>query len=68
MSDPILFEVHAPSQEGERSSLCVRGIDFDSVSKIFLLEFGTVLTVWYVSFSISLLHLHYINKNYNAKR
>jgi hypothetical protein len=30
--------------------MCV--IDFDSVSTIVLLEFGTVLTVWYFCFSI----------------
>jgi hypothetical protein len=27
--------------------MCVRGIDFASVSMIFLLDFGTVMTMWY---------------------
>jgi hypothetical protein len=27
--------------------ICARGIDFDYISMIVLLEFGTVLTVWY---------------------
>ena len=38
--------VPVPSQESQRSCICVRGADFTST--IFLLQFGTVRTVWYL--------------------
>lgn len=31
----------------ERSCICVRGVDVDTVSMIFLFKLGTVLPVWY---------------------
>jgi hypothetical protein len=34
---------------------CVRGIDFASVFTIFLLDFGAVLTIWYVFFHFNTL-------------
>ena len=47
------------SQESKRSSMCViwRGVDVASVSWIFLLEFGTDSTAWYM-FCFSF-HHHY---------
>ena len=35
------------------SYLCVRDIDF-VISTVFLLDFGTITTVWYLLFLISL--------------
>jgi len=32
--------------------MCVRGVDFAPVDTIFLLDFGTVSTVWYFLFFI----------------
>jgi hypothetical protein len=32
--------------------LCVRDIDFASISKKFQLDFGTALTVWYYLFNV----------------
>ena len=43
LSPPLLIEVPVPIQECEWSCMCVRGIYF---SMIFLLEIGTVPTVW----------------------
>ena len=31
--------------------VCVRGVDFDSISTIFLLDFGNVPTVWDFKFT-----------------
>jgi hypothetical protein len=42
---PHFIELLVPSQEGELSSICVNGIEIAFASTIFLLEFGTVLTV-----------------------
>ena len=39
--------------------MCVRGKDSASVSAIFRLGFGTVLTVWYF-LSYTLLHLFHL--------
>ena len=44
-----------PSQESERSCICVFGVSILSLSTIFLLECGTVPTVCY--FYVSVLHL-----------
>jgi hypothetical protein len=38
-----------PSLANEGSCMCIRGIDCKSVSTIFLLYFGPVQTVWYIS-------------------
>jgi hypothetical protein len=45
---PSLFiEMFAPSQECERSCICVRHIDLTSVFTMCILGFGSVPTVWY---------------------
>ena len=41
------MEVLVPSENWEVMYMCVKGIDFVIVSKIFLFDFGTVPTVWY---------------------
>ena len=47
----LLIEVHAPSQESERSCICVLDVSiFISLSAISILNYGTVRTVWYVLF------------------
>lgn len=52
----LLLEVSVPSQGSELSCImgpmCVRGIYFESVSSIFLLNFWTVLTLCYFLCSI----------------
>jgi hypothetical protein len=49
--------VPIPSQESKWSSICVLGYRLFSVSSIFLLDFGTVPTVWYILCFILLLQL-----------
>ena len=44
---PFFTEVPAPSQESEWSCICVLGVSILPLSTIFLLDFRTVLTVWY---------------------
>ena len=46
---PLFIEVPVPSQESERSCICVLGVSNLPKIKIFLLEFGPVPTVWYFS-------------------
>jgi hypothetical protein len=48
----LFMNVSVPSQESERSYICVLGYRFWPLSSIFLFYFGTVLTVWYFLFFI----------------
>ena len=44
ITPPLFFiEVSVPSQEHERSYICVRDIDIDCFYYIFRLDFGTVI-------------------------
>ena len=48
---PLRFiEVPVPSQESERSCICVLRVSFLPLSTFFLLDFGTGLTMWYFLF------------------
>ena len=44
LTQPFIIEVPVPSQESERSCICVSILPFYS---IFQMDFGTVPTVWY---------------------
>ena len=46
---PLFIEVPVPSRESEWSyiTICVLGVSILPLSVIFLLNFGTVSTVWY---------------------
>jgi uncharacterized membrane protein len=44
---PLFLEVPVPSQKTEQSCICVLSVSILPVSTIFLLNFGTVPTVWY---------------------
>ena len=52
LTPPPLIEMFVPSQESERSCICVLGVSICSLSMIFLLDFGSDLTVlcFYFSF------------------
>ena len=51
LTPPLFIEVSTPSQE--RLCICVLGVSiFPSLSTIFLMKFGTVLTVWYFFFHL----------------
>jgi hypothetical protein len=43
----LFTEVFVPSQESEKSCICVLEVSILPLSTIFLLDFGTVPTVWY---------------------
>ena len=47
LTPPLFIEAHVPSQKNERSYLCALMASIVLVSPIFLLDFGTVPTVWY---------------------
>jgi hypothetical protein len=47
LTPPLFIEMPVPSQESERSCNCLLGVSVVPLSTIFLLEFGTVPTVWY---------------------
>ena len=51
---PLFIEVPVPIQESVYiyRYMCARDIDFACVSRIFLLKFGTVLTIKYLLFFI----------------
>jgi hypothetical protein len=51
---PLFIKVPVPTQERVfiYTGMCARDIDFASVSRIFLLKFGTVLTIKYLLFFI----------------
>jgi hypothetical protein len=53
LTQPFIIEVPVPSQESQRSCICVSILPFYS---IFQLNFGTVPTVWYF-FPIELLFI-----------
>jgi hypothetical protein len=44
---PVFIDVHVPSQKSGRSCICVLGVSILHLSTILILNFGTVLTVWY---------------------
>jgi len=47
-STPTLFiKVPVPSQESERSCICVLGISMLPPSTILIFHFGIVTTMWY---------------------
>ena len=50
LTPPLFIEVSVPSQESERSCICVLGVSILLLSMIFILDFGLVATVWYFSF------------------
>ena len=52
------IEMHIPSQESVWLCICVRDINFTSVSTIFQQDFGTVSTGWYF-LSFILLDIYY---------
>ena len=53
LTPPLFIEVSTPSQEIERLCICVLWVSiFPSLSTIFLMKFGTVLTVWYFFFHL----------------
>lgn len=57
LATSLVIEVYVPSMESERSciaGICVSGVGFVSISKIFILDFGTVQAVGYFLFFISL--------------
>ena len=44
---PLFIEVPVPSQESERSCICVSEVLIVPLSTILIFDFGTVLIVWY---------------------
>jgi len=46
----LFIEVPVPSQESERSCICVLGVSILPLSTILVLYFETVPTVWYFIF------------------
>ena len=48
----IYWSIHTKSGKWESVYLCARGIYFSSLSRIFLMKFGTVPTVWYFFFHL----------------
>ena len=50
LTPPSFTKMPVPSQENEWSCICVRGIDFVSVSTSCWLDFEIVLTVWCIWF------------------
>ena len=60
LTSPVFIEVSVPSQESERSCICVLVVSILSLSSILFLNFGTVPTVWHFFFS---LYLHSDRQN-----
>jgi len=52
---PLFIEVPVSSQESERSCIFVLEVSILSPSMIFLLDLGTVQTVWFFFFNLILL-------------
>ena len=50
LAPPLSIEVYVPRQVNGRSCIFVRVFNCASFSMIFLLDFGTVPLVWYISF------------------
>ena len=48
LTQPLSTEVPVLSQENEQSCICVLMVSISSLSTIFLLDFGTVPTVWFL--------------------
>jgi hypothetical protein len=44
---PPYFKVLVPSQESERSCICMLRLSISSLSTVLIFDFGTVPTVWY---------------------
>jgi hypothetical protein len=53
---PLFNEVSVPSEESERSCICVLEVSIFSLSTILLLDFVTVLTMWYIWLFILLVY------------
>jgi hypothetical protein len=51
---PLFIEVPVPWQESEQSCICVLGVSILPLSTMFLLDCGTVLTMWYPPHCITL--------------
>jgi hypothetical protein len=45
LTPPLVIVIPVPSQESDRSCICVLGISILHISTIFLLDFGTVLSL-----------------------
>ena len=54
LTSPLFIEVPVPSQECERSCICVLRVSILPRSTIFLLDFGNVPRLWYFFYFISL--------------
>ena len=44
---PPYFKVPVPSQESERSCICMLRLSISPLSTVLIFDFGTVPTVWY---------------------
>ena len=53
---PLFIEMSVPSQESERSCICVLGATILSFSTILVFDFGIVPTVWYFLFFVLFVH------------
>ena len=53
---PLFIEMSVPSQESERSCICVLGATILSFSTILVFDFGIVPTVWYFLFFMLFVH------------
>jgi len=47
LTPPLLIEVPVPSQESEQLCFCVLRVSILFLSTVVLMDFETVLTVWY---------------------
>jgi hypothetical protein len=51
LTPTFVTEVSVPSKKREHSCICELGVSILPFSAIFLLDIGTVVTVWYFCFS-----------------
>ena len=58
LAPPLVIEMPIPSQESERSCICVLGVWFLRLSAINLLDFTNVQTVWWVCFLVHIIIRH----------
>ena len=56
----LFIEISVPSQESERSCICVLGVSIVSRSTIFQFDFGIVPAVWYNPLVFYICHFMYI--------
>ena len=57
LTPSLYIEVPVPSQESELSCICVVGVSLLPLPMIYLLDFGTVPTVWHLV--VFILYLRY---------